>query len=115
MFNRFNFKVKVNTEVTKIFRNTKEVEILDRLTKKVTKDSYDKLVLSPGAEPFRPPIPGYKPDSKRIFTLRNVPDTDKIKKFVDELKPKHAVIVGGGFIGLVISFFQKFIYFQIIF
>jgi len=63
--------------------------------------NYDKLVLSPGAEPFKPQIPGYNKNSSRIFSLRNIPDTDKIKNMCNTLKPKHAVIVGGGFIGLV--------------
>lgn len=61
-------------------------------------ESYDKLVLSPGAEPLRPGIEGI--DSKKIFTLRNVPDTDTIKKYIDREHPRHAVVVGGGFIGL---------------
>jgi len=59
---------------------------------------YDKLVLSPGAEPVKPPIPGIQ--SEGIFTLRNVPDTDKIKQYIEEKKPRHAVVVGAGFIGL---------------
>ena len=60
--------------------------------------TYDKLLLSPGASPVRPPLPGI--DTKGIFTLRNVADTDAIKAYVKEHGVRHAVIVGGGFIGL---------------
>ena len=60
--------------------------------------AYDFLVLSPGAEPARPPIPGV--ESPRVFTLRNIPDMDRIKSAVEQQGAKHAVIVGGGYIGL---------------
>jgi NADPH-dependent 2,4-dienoyl-CoA reductase/sulfur reductase-like enzyme len=56
------------------------------------------LIISPGANPIKPNMPGI--DSKRVFTLRTVPDTEAIKKFVDTQKPKKAIIIGGGFIGL---------------
>lgn len=62
------------------------------------KESYDKLLLSPGATPVRPPLPGI--DNEGIFTLRNVEDTDRIKQYLQTLPVKRAVIVGGGFIGL---------------
>jgi NADPH-dependent 2,4-dienoyl-CoA reductase/sulfur reductase-like enzyme/peroxiredoxin family protein/rhodanese-related sulfurtransferase/TusA-related sulfurtransferase len=98
-----SFKASLSVDV----RIEEEVIGIDRKAKTVTirkKDgteygeSYDKLVLSPGAEPLRPPIPGIQDEV--IFTLRNVPDTDKIKNYVDEHKVQHAVIVGAGFIGL---------------
>lgn len=98
---RFNIDVKINHEVKKIMRSNKQVEVFDHLNKKTYVDTYDKLVISPGAEPFKPPIPGYQPNSKRIITLRNVPDTEYIKELVDKGKPKHVIIVGAGFIGLV--------------
>jgi len=88
-------------------RINEEVIAIDRAAKKVTvqktdgssyEESYDKLVLSPGAEPLRPPIPGIQDEV--IFTMRNVPDTDRIKDYVDTHKVQHAVIVGAGFIGL---------------
>ena len=63
------------------------------------KETYDKLLLSPGASPIIPPIPGLK-ENETLFTLRNIPDTDKIKNYVDQQKPKKAVVVGGGFIGI---------------
>ena len=61
-------------------------------------ESYDALVLSPGAEPVRPPIPGI--DDARIYTLRTVPDIDAIKEHVDARRPERAIVVGAGFIGL---------------
>ena len=65
---------------------------------KSIKKSYDQLVLSMGAEPIKPKIAGL--DSKKIFTLRNIPDTLKMKTYIEQKKPAHAVVIGGGFIGL---------------
>ncbi|MBP1948627.1 NADPH-dependent 2,4-dienoyl-CoA reductase/sulfur reductase-like enzyme/rhodanese-related sulfurtransferase [Virgibacillus litoralis] len=65
-------------------------------------ETYDELILSPGARPIVPPIPGID-EARALFTLRNIPDTDKIKAYIDEQKPKQAVVVGGGFIGLEIA------------
>lgn len=96
--NRFNIDVRVNTEVVKINPVDRSLEVKDLPTGTVSRVSYDRLVLSPGAEPVRPPIPGI--DSEGIFTLRNVADTDRIKKYIDDLRPTGAVVVGGGFIGL---------------
>ncbi len=93
-----NVNVKVNHEVTSINREEKTLSVTNLETGEEFKDSYDKLVLSPGAEPLKPGIPGINND--KIFTLRNVPDTDKIKSFIEEKKPKRAVIIGAGFIGL---------------
>jgi NADPH-dependent 2,4-dienoyl-CoA reductase/sulfur reductase-like enzyme len=64
-------------------------------------EAYDKLVLSPGAEPVRPRLPGI--ESPRVFTLRNIPDTYRIKDFVDAIKPRRAIVVGAGFIGLEVA------------
>jgi len=74
------------------------VEIKNLSTGETYTETYDKLVLSPGAEPLRPGIEGI--GSKKIFTLRNVPDTDTIKNYVNTENPKRAIVVGGGFIGL---------------
>lgn len=98
MRERFRVDVRVNSEVTRIRRETKSVEVLDRKTGKTYTETYDKLILAPGAAPFRPPIPGL--DEARVFSLRNIPDTDTIKGFVDEHKPSKAVVVGAGYIGL---------------
>lgn len=95
---RFRIDIRTEQEVTAIRPDKKEVEVKNLSTGETYTESYDKLVLSPGAEPLRPGIEGI--GSKKIFTLRNVPDTDTIKAYVNEEKPKRAVVVGGGFIGL---------------
>ncbi len=96
--NNYHIEVRVRTEVLSIDRENKLVYVRRVDTGEEYRESYDKLVLSPGAEPVRPPIPGI--NSKGIFTLRSVPETDAIKAFVDAHKPRRAVIVGAGFIGL---------------
>lgn len=95
---RFNIDIRTEQEVTAIHPKNKIIEVKNLGTGQTYTESYDKLVLSPGAEPLRPNIEGI--NSKKIFTLRNVPDTDTIKNYVDQNKPHHAVVVGGGFIGL---------------
>lgn len=95
---RFNIDVRVRSEVTGIDAARKVVQATDLLTGRKYEESYDKLVLSPGADPVRPPLPGIS--SEGIFTLRNVNDTDYIKAYVDQHKSGRAVIVGAGFIGL---------------
>lgn len=101
MKERFNIDVRVFSEVVKIDRENKTVEVRNSKTGETYIESYDKLVLSPGAEPIKPNLPGI--DSPRVFTLRNIPDTYRIKDFVDEKKPKRAVVVGAGFIGLEVA------------
>ncbi|MDD4770910.1 MAG: FAD-dependent oxidoreductase [Bacteroidales bacterium] len=95
---RFNLDVRVRSEVTEIHREAKKVTVNNLNSGETYEESYDKLILSPGAEPIRPPLPGIQQEG--IFTLRNVPDTDRIKSYIDEKKPKHAVVIGAGFIGL---------------
>lgn len=95
---RFRIDIRTCQEVTRILPDTKQVEVKNLQSGEVYTESYDKLVLSPGAEPLRPRIEGI--DSPKIFTLRNVPDTDAIKGFLQQTNPKKAVVVGGGFIGL---------------
>lgn len=95
---RFRIDIRTEQEVTRIVPESKEVEIKNLATGETYTETYDKLVLSPGAEPLRPRIEGI--DSQKIFTLRNVPDTDAIKNYVNTEKPRTAVVVGGGFIGL---------------
>lgn len=95
---RFNIDIRTEQEVTSIHPNEKTVEVKELATGRTYTENYDKLVLSPGAEPLRPGIEGIS--SNKIFTLRNVPDTDTIKSYVDKNQPRHAVVVGGGFIGL---------------
>lgn len=94
---RLNVDVRVQQEVIGIDRKNKSVTVRNADGSEYA-ETYDKLVLSPGAEPLRPPIPGIQDEV--IFTMRNVPDTDRIKDYVDTHKVRHAVIVGAGFIGL---------------
>lgn len=95
---RFNVDVRVITEVVSINPDKKTITAKNQTTGDVYEESYDKLVLSPGAEPIRPPLPGIA--SEGIFTLRNVSDTDFIKAYVQQKNIKKAVVIGGGFIGL---------------
>ena len=101
MKERFNIDVRVLSEVTKINPENKTIEVKDAHVNRVYTETYDKLILSPGAEPIRPKLPGI--DSSKIFTLRNIPDTYRIKDYVDHSKPKRAIIVGAGFIGLEVA------------
>lgn len=94
---RFNIDVRTNSEVIGVDTDRRKVTVRS-LDKGIYEESYDALVLSPGAKAVRPPIPGI--DSKRILTLRNVADTDAIKVLVDQEGTKRAVVIGGGFIGL---------------
>jgi len=98
---KFNVDVRTFSEAVSIDRENKTVSVKNVKTGEIHKESYDKMVLSPGAEPFVPPIEGVRSD--RVFTLRNIPDTYKIKGFVDEKKPKKAFVVGGGFIGIELA------------
>lgn len=95
---RFKIDIRVLQEVICINRENKSITIQNLITNKEYTESYDKLILSTGTEPVKPPIKGI--DSRKIFTLRNVPDTDKIKNFLITHKPQKAVVIGGGFIGL---------------
>lgn len=96
MEKRFNIDIRTKAEVRKIFRDTKEVEIFSE--GRSTREKYDYLVLSPGAAPFVPPIEGVKREG--IYTLRNMGDVDKIKSHVRDRKPKSAIVIGGGFVGV---------------
>ncbi len=95
---RYQIDIRTHSEVVAIDRKNRQVSVKDLKTGESYHESYDKLILSPGAEPIRPPVEGI--DSDRLFTLRNIPDTDRIKSYVDSTMPKTAVVVGGGFIGL---------------
>lgn len=97
MKQRFNIDVRVYSEVTGINYDRKTVTVRSK-DRGVYEESFDKLILSPGAKPMKPPIPGI--DSKYIHTLRNIADTDKIKQYLDGHPVSRAVIIGGGFIGI---------------
>lgn len=95
---RFNVDVRNFNEVRAIDSINKTVTVYNHQTQIKYQESYDKLLLSMGAKPIKPNIPGI--DSSKVFTLRNIPDTYKIKEYVDYHKPKKAIVVGGGFIGI---------------
>ncbi|MBQ9842444.1 MAG: CoA-disulfide reductase [Clostridia bacterium] len=95
---RFNIDVRVLNEAVKINPDTKTVTVKDLRTGETYEESYDNLILSMGAEPIRPNIEGA--DGSNVFTLRNIPDTLKIKNHIDTAKPRSAVVIGGGYIGV---------------
>ncbi|HEY91737.1 MAG TPA: FAD-dependent oxidoreductase, partial [Dehalococcoidia bacterium] len=95
---RFNIDVRVQNDVLLIDRENKEVEVRNLVTGETCREGYDALVLSPGAMPVRPPVPGI--DLPGIFTLRTIPDSREIRNWIDGKQVKRAIVVGGGFIGL---------------
>ncbi|MCI8848970.1 MAG: FAD-dependent oxidoreductase [Oscillibacter sp.] len=95
---RFRIDMRVRHEVTAIHPDRKTVEVRKLDTGDAFEEHYDKLLLSPGAKPVRPEIPGLNLD--RLFTLRTVEDALRIRAFVEQARPKSAVLAGGGFIGL---------------
>ncbi len=95
---RFRIDIRTEQEVIRIQPDRREVLVRRLGSGEEYTESYDKLVLSPGADPLVPPIEGIR--GRGIFTLRNVPDTDAIKAYIDSHRPRRAVVVGGGFIGL---------------
>src|SRR5664279_4571053 len=95
---RFNIDVRTTTEVTSIDPLKKTIQAIKQTTGEICEETYDKLILSPGAEPIRPPLPGI--DSEGIFTLRNVKDTDYIKSYAEQKHVKKVIVIGAGFIGL---------------
>ncbi|WP_025026113.1 CoA-disulfide reductase [Caldalkalibacillus mannanilyticus] len=99
MSERFNLDIRNLSEVLSIDPANKKVTIKDLQIGEEYEEAYDKLLLSPGAKPIVPPIPGLN-ENQTLFTLRNIPDTDKIKNYVDTNHPKKAVVIGGGFIGI---------------
>lgn len=94
---RFRVDVRTENEVTFIDKKRKKVTIRQK-SGDIYEESYDKLLISTGASPVRPPLPGI--DLSGIFTLRNVTDTDQIKEYIHSHAPRKAVIIGAGFIGL---------------
>ncbi len=96
---RFNLDIRHLSEVVAINREQQSVTVKNLATGDIYTETYDTLLLAPGARPIEPPIPGLS-EAQNIFTLRTIPDTDRIKQFVDQQHPRTAVIIGGGFIGL---------------
>lgn len=95
---RFRIDVRVMNEAVKIDPASKTVTVKNLADGSVYTENYDNLILSPGAEPIRPNIDGI--NGENVFTLRNIPDTFKIRTYIEEKKPKTAVVVGGGYIGV---------------
>jgi len=95
---RYHIDVRTFHEVVSIDRPNKLLIVRDITTERTYTEPYDKIILSPGAEPVRPPIEGI--ELKGVYSLRNIPDSDRIKAFVDRSSPAQAVVVGGGFIGI---------------
>ncbi len=95
---RFRVDVRNNQEVTSIDINKKVVTVQNLKNKEIYEESYDKLILSPGAEPAKPNVIGAK--DPKVFTLRNIPDTYRIKDYINKSNVKSAVVVGGGYIGI---------------
>jgi tRNA 2-thiouridine synthesizing protein A len=95
---RYAVDVRSRTEAVAIDRAARTVTLRNLATGEETAEPYDRLLLSPGAEPVRPKLTGI--DSRRIFTLRNIPDLDRILAHIDATRPRRAVVIGGGYIGL---------------
>lgn len=100
-YSRFRAEMKVRHEVTAIHPDRKTVSVKNLETGEEFEENYDKLILSPGAKPTQPRVPGTGLD--RVFTLRTVEDTFRIKAYINEHHPKSAVLAGGGFIGLELA------------
>lgn len=98
---RFNLDIRIRQEVTEVDRKEKTVKIHDYSNSNTYKESYDKLILSPGAKPFIPPIKGLDPN--KVFSLRDIPDVLSIKNYIEEKKPKRIVVFGAGYIGIEIA------------
>jgi NADPH-dependent 2,4-dienoyl-CoA reductase/sulfur reductase-like enzyme/rhodanese-related sulfurtransferase len=100
MKNRFKIDVRVNSEVIGIYPKEKEIEVLERNGRRY-RESYDRLVLSTGSAPVKPPFKGL--DLVNSFFVRSIADIDKLKEYLDDQKPERVTVIGGGFIGLEVA------------
>lgn len=100
-YSRFHIDVRVHHEVTAIHPERKTVSVCNLETRQIWEESYDKLLLSPGAHPVQPKLPGV--GIKKVFTLRTVEDTFRIREFVEKNHPQSVVLAGGGFISLELA------------
>lgn len=95
---QYNIEARVSSEVLSIDKDKKEIKVKNLLTNEIYKETYDKLILSPGARPIVPNIPGI--ENVNIFTIRNVVDISKLNKFIQDLNVKDVAVIGGGYIGV---------------
>ncbi len=102
MSKRYRLDIRNFSEVVALHPETKTISVFDKRKEVSYDETYDKLILSPGANPFVPLFEGAE-DADNIFTLRNIPDTDKIKNYISEKNPKTALVMGGGFIGIELA------------
>ena len=100
-FSRFRVEMRVRHEVTAIHPERKTVSVTELESGRIFEESYDKLLLSPGARPTQPRLPGV--GIEKVFTLRTVEDTFRIKAYIEKYHPKSAVLAGGGFISLELA------------
>ena len=100
-FKRFRINMKIHHEVISIHPERKTVSVKNLENGEIFEENYDKLILSPGAKPTQPRLPGVGMD--KLFTLRTVEDTFRIKEYINKNHPKSAVLAGGGFIGLELA------------
>ncbi|MGI5839556.1 MAG: CoA-disulfide reductase [bacterium] len=98
---RYRIDVRIRQEVVSVDRSARAVVVRDLTTGRQYRETYDKLILAPGAAPIRPNLPGF--DAPNVFILRNIPDTYRVKDYVDQIGAGPAVVVGGGFIGLELA------------
>lgn len=98
MKSKYDIDVRIHNEVIKLKPEEKQVMVKDLQTGIEYLESYDNLIIATGSTPIKPPIPGI--ESENIFTMWTVPDTDRIKEYIKESRPKSAAVIGGGFIGL---------------
>jgi NADPH-dependent 2,4-dienoyl-CoA reductase/sulfur reductase-like enzyme/rhodanese-related sulfurtransferase len=98
LYKRFRIQTRIKSEVIRIDRQKKFITVKNFLTDNMVEEQYDFLILSPGADPIKPPMPGL--DLPRVMTLRNIPDMDRIKSIVDQGKINNVLVIGGGYIGL---------------
>lgn len=98
---QYNIDARVNQEVVTINRKEKQIAVKDLITDKIYLEDYDKLVLSPGASPIVPNIPGI--ENVNIFTIRNVVDIDRLNQFIEQPNRKNIAVIGGGFIGVEVA------------
>lgn len=98
---QYHIEARTQSEVISINKSSKEIEVKNLLSGEVYKETYDKLILSPGAAPIVPPIPGL--DQVNIFTVRNVVDIDRLHQHVSTMNKKEIAVIGGGFIGIEVA------------